>query len=241
MHVHLYEFSDEEVESILSKMPGATLVAVSEDVESLVRVAELASSYKGRVVACAGFHPWNIGEEPIQQAEELLRAAYRMDLACIGEVGLDRRFVPDTWSAQLEVFRAFLEYAVEVDGMVNIHAPDAWRDAFSMLLGAGVRRALFHWYTGPQDLAWAIGEAGYRVSVNPALRIQRKHRAIAKAVPLDYMVLESDGPYNYRGLRLTPLMIPEAIGIVAEEKGVAAEEVAEAAARNSESLLAGIA
>ena len=61
--------------------------------------------------------------------------------------------------------------------------------------------------------------------------------ARAAAAPLEYIVLESDGPYNYRGLRLSPAMIPEAARVVAEIKGVPVERVLEAARRNSERLL----
>ena len=240
MHVHLYEFSDEEVEEILEKDPDLVLVAVSEDVESLERVLELRERFPDRIVACAGLHPWNIGEEPLAQVEELLRTAYRGDLACIGEVGLDRKFVPHTWEVQVQVFEAFLRYAGEVGALVNIHAPDAWADALAMLVDYDIERAMFHWYTGPQDLVGVIGSYGYKVSLNPALRIQKKHRAIARVAPLDYIVLESDGPYNYRGLRLNPLMIRETIEVVAAEKGVEPGAVAEAARWNSERLLSSV-
>jgi len=237
MHVHLYEFSDNEIRDIIEGDPDIVLVAVSDDYESLERTLKLHEEYPERIVPCAGFHPWNIGETPLYQVDEILRTAYRLDIDCIGEVGLDRKFVPQTWETQIEVFRKFVRYAVEVDGFLNIHSPDAWQDALSMLLDAGVRKAMFHWYTGPQNLLPTIGEAGFKVSLNPALKIQRKHLAIARIAPLDYIVLESDGPYNYRGLKLTPLLIREAVSLIAKEKGVNESTVLEAAESNSERLL----
>ncbi len=237
MHVHLYEFSDHEIKDIIENDPDIVLVAVSDDLDSLGRTLSLHEEYPERIVPCAGFHPWNIGEVPLSQVDEILRIAYRSDITCIGEVGLDRKFVPQTWETQVEVFRKFVKHAVEVDGFLNIHSPDAWQDALSMLLDAGAKKAMFHWYTGPQNLLPAIGEAGFKVSLNPALKIQRKHLAIARIAPLDYIVLESDGPYNYRGLKLTPLLIKEAISLVAKEKGVSASDVIEAAKANSERLI----
>lgn len=237
MHVHLYEFSDHEIKNIIEKDPDIVLVAVSDDLESLERTIKLHEEYPERIVPCAGFHPWSIGEAPLSQVDEILRIAYRTDITCIGEVGLDRKFVPQTWETQIDVFGKFVEYAVEVDGFLNIHSPDAWQDALSILLDAGVEKAMFHWYTGPQNLLPAIGEAGFKVSLNPALKIQKKHLAIARIAPLDYIVLESDGPYNYRGLRLTPLLIKEAVGLIAKEKGVSESDVIEAARENSERLL----
>lgn len=237
MHVHLHEFSDEEVEGIVSSDPDLVLVAVSDDLDSFQRTLRLHEALPDRVIPCAGFHPWRVGEAPLSQVDEILRQAYRADVHCVGEVGLDRRFVPHTWEAQLGVFTQFVRYAVEIDGFLNIHAPDAWGDTLSVILGAGVRRAMFHWYTGPQNLIPVIGEAGYMVSLNPALRIQEKHLSVARVTPLKYIVLESDGPYNYRGLRLTPQLIRETIGIIAREKGVSEAEVLAAARANSERLI----
>ncbi|WP_460125710.1 TatD family hydrolase [Stetteria hydrogenophila] len=237
MHVHLYEFSRDEVRGIIESDPGIVLVSVSEDVESFQAVLSLHEEYPDRVVPCVGFHPWNIGKEPLSQVDELIRMAYRSDVACVGEVGLDKKFVPETWETQVQVFGKFVDYAVEVGGFLNIHAPGAWRETLSILADACVERAMFHWYTGPRDLMYVIGEAGLKVSLNPALKIQRKHLEIAREAPLGYIVLESDGPYNYRGLRLTPLLIREAVGIIARERGVSEQEVLEAARANSERLL----
>ena len=238
MHCHCSEFPGSELEAILDSIPGLVVVAVSEDLESLAETVELARRHPGRVVACAGFHPWIIGEKPLSQLDEVLRWAYRLGLGCLGEVGLDRKFVPHTWELQVRVFERVLRAARELDAMVNIHAPDAWADALSMLLDHGVERAMFHWYTGPQTLIHAIGEAGYKISINPALRIQKKHQNIARATPLDYMVTESDGPYNYRGLRLNPAMIPQTIEEIARYHNTTPDRVAEAVALNARRLLA---
>ena len=238
MHCHLHEYSDSEVEEILSSQPGLRIVAVSEDLESLHRTLELASVYGDRIIPCTGLHPWSITEVGEAQAEELARAAYRMDLNCIGEVGLDKKFLPpETWEAQVRVARLFLRLAAELDAYVTLHAPGAWRPLLSLLVEEGVRRAMFHWYTGPLDLIGQIAAFGYKISINPAIRIQEKHRRVAAETPLEAIVFESDGPYNYRGLRLDPRMIPEAQGIVAELKQVSVAEVAEAARINSERLL----
>lgn len=240
MHCHCSEFEWRELEDILEKLRELVIVAVSEDVESLRETIELSNTYRGRIVACAGFHPWLIGERSLGELEEVLRIAYRRGIACYGEVGLDRKFVPQTWDVQVKVFERILREARETSTLLNIHAPDAWADVLALLLDYEIERALFHWYTGPTWLIPAIGEAGYKVSINVALRIQRKHQAIAREAPLEYIVTESDGPYNYRGLRLSPLMIPETIDLIAKLKGVSAVEVREAVARNAERLLVGV-
>lgn len=221
MHCHLHEFSDAEIAEMLESMKGLKVVAVSEDVKSFNRTLDLASSFGGRVVPCAGFHPWSIRDHRIEEAWDLMRLAKRVGVTCVGEVGLDRRFLdPATLPAQARVFEAQLEAAKELGALVNIHAPDAWREALDLLARHGVERAMFHWYSGPVTLVDDIARRGYYISVNVALKVQQRTREVARRVPADRLVLESDGPYNYHGLRLTPLMLPELVDMVAGLRGV---------------------
>ena len=239
MHSHLYEYTRGEVEEILSSDRDLVVVAVSDDPESALTTAELASVYE-RVIPCVGFHPWNIPRGGLEEARESLRLAYRLDAPCIGEVGLDRRFIDEyTWQVQLDLFRGFVELASDMGVMVNIHAPDAWSHAAGILLAYGHPKAVLHWYTGPLPLIRVLAEAGVKVSVNAALRIQRKSMRTALEAPLDSIVFESDGPYEYRGLRLSPLMVRETVRIVAEARGLGFDELADRARLNSERLIKG--
>ena len=240
MHSHLYEYSGGEVSEILDGDRGLIIVAVSDDLDSLRRTYELYESYPDRIIPCVGYHPWNFrgGGGSIESARSVARMGYRLGLTCIGEVGLDKRFVPlDTWSLQVEVFNIFIRLALDMDGFLNIHSPGAWREALMQIKSMNVPRAMFHWYTGPRELIDEVINSGYYISINPALRIQEKHRRIAEYTPLDYIVFESDSPYNYRGLKLHPHMVRESIKIVAGIKGVGEDLVYEAAYRNSIKLI----
>ncbi|MGC9209871.1 MAG: TatD family hydrolase [Acidilobus sp.] len=238
IHCHLAEFSDEEVERMLAAMPGLKIVAVSEDLKSFDRTLDLSQRFRGRVIACAGFHPWSIRDHPIDEAWQLLRLAQREGVQCIGEVGLDRKFLPEeTFGTQRRIFQAFAEAARDLDALLNIHSPGAWREALSLVTEIGVRRAVFHWYTGPLDLIGQIAGRGYFISVNAAAKVQGKSIEVAKAAPLEAIVLESDGPYEYHGLRLTPLMIPDLVKLVAQVKQIDHETAMRAFAHNSERAL----
>ena len=237
MHCHLYEFSNEEIEDIFEKDKELKIVAVSDDLSSLRRTIELQELYPERVIVCAGFHPWNIGKVSLTELDDILRTIYRRDILCIGEVGLDKKFVPETIDLQYEVFKRFLEVARDLDAMVNIHSPNAWKDVLSLLKEFEIKRAMFHWYTGPLSLIEAIGEMGYKISINAAVLIQKKHQEVVKRASLEYIVLESDGPYEYRGLRLTPLMVRRAAEEIAKIKNVNVDEVLKFALNNSLKLL----
>ena len=225
-HCHLHEFLDSRIEEFTRDI---TIVAVSDDYPSSRRTVELASRFNN-VIPCVGIHPWSVDKVPqdeFRNVEKLVENA-----RCIGEVGLDRRFVKETYDKQREVFEAFLRLAREYDLPVNVHAPDAWRDVFNLLLKYDIDRAVIHWYTGPLDLIDDIEAAGYFISINAAIKIQEKSKRVAKEAPLKMLLVESDGPYEYRGLQLEPPMIREAIGIIAELRGSTFDAVAEAIAEN---------
>ncbi|MEM1873088.1 MAG: TatD family hydrolase [Acidilobaceae archaeon] len=239
MHCHLYEYGYEEVSRILEKDRELRVVAVSDDLDSLMRTLELSQIYPDRVVPCAGFHPWNLRRGGgLLEVDEVLRIAYRVGISCLGEVGIDARFVPSyTMQIQREVFLRFLNLARETSSFLVLHTPDAWREVLELLEDFEIDRALFHWYTGPLDLAQLIALRGYKVSINPAIRIQEKHAQIAKSVPLSSIVFESDAPYEYRGLKLSPLMVRDTVKLVAEIRGLSVADLLEVARGNSEKLL----
>lgn len=73
---------------------------------------------------------------------------------------------------------------------------------------------------------------GYYVSINAAIKIQEKSRAVAREAPLGMILLESDGPYEYRGITLEPPMVKDAANIVAEVKGLSVDDVWDAVSAN---------
>ncbi len=237
-HVHLYEFSDKEIESIMENDKELVIVAVSDDVESALRTYEIAELYKGRVVPCVGFHPWNLREgRGLQEAWEAARAAYRLGVTCIGEVGVDRKFVDKSLlSLQIDIFKLMVRMAAELGAGLNIHSPDAWSIVLGILAEEGYGKAILHWYTGPVTLLESMRSLGVKASINAAIRIQKKSIEVAKNAPLDIVVFESDGPYEYKGLRLNPLMTRETIRIVANMRGVNFDTLSEEAARRSLSV-----
>ncbi len=225
-HAHLHEFLESRIAEFVREI---TIAAVSDDYPSSRKTVELSSNYDN-VVPCVGIHPWNVDKvsiDELRQVEKLVAEA-----KCIGEVGLDRRFVPQTFDRQLEFFQTFVNWARDYDLPLNIHAPDAWRDVLEIIRRADVDKALFHWYTGPLNLIQELRDYGYYISINAAIKIQEKSRSVAKEAPLGMILLESDGPYEYRGITLEPPMVKDAAVIIASIKGVSVEDLWDAVADN---------
>ena len=210
-HCHAHELED------LEKYSGIIMVAVSDDYESSVKTLLLSEKHPN-IIPAIGLHPWSLDKAPVEEAYRVSSLLDSHDVRILGEIGLDKRFKPHTWDKQLEVFRIFLREASEHGLAVNLHAPGAWRETLREVLRYEPPVASFHWYTGPLNTLRELVSVGYYVSINPSARIQAKHRMIAREAPLTSLLTESDAPYNYRGIRLDPLMVRESIMIIAEEK-----------------------
>jgi TatD DNase family protein len=221
-HVHCAEL--ENIENYANNSEFV-LVCVADNPQSSYDVIKLSENYKN-IFPCVGVHPWVIHEYSISNIESLLEDAVKNhNIKCLGEVGLDKRFKPYTFYKQLEAFSLFIKYAKEYDLVVNLHAADAWRDVFELIYRNNVNRAYFHWYTGPLDLLRQIEDVGFYVGFNPAWQLQEKHRAIVNQARLESLITESDAPYNYRGLTMTPDLIKKSIEYISNVKNISICEV----------------
>jgi len=213
-HCHLYELSLDLIEKYKGKI---FIVAVSDDLKSSLKTLEIGRRFD-YVLPCVGIHPWEVKYVSLEEVEKVVSLVEEHRLDWLGEVGLDKRFVPETFRKQLEVFKKFLEVGRERKMVLNIHAAGAWKEVFELLVKYDIGRAIFHWYTGPLNLLKEITEAGFFITVNPAVRIQKKLRRIIEATPLKYLLSESDGPYKYRGMLLMPELVRDVIKYIAEIK-----------------------
>jgi TatD DNase family protein len=229
MHAHCTELKD------LDKYRGEyLLVCVSDDLESSSAVLRLVENYE-YVKPCIGVHPWVAHEFSARDVENSLRKLINR-AECLGEVGLDKKFKPETFEKQLEIFNIFVNYAKEYDMVLNLHAAGAWDDVFHIVNSKNINKAYFHWYTGPLHLADQIVGVGYFIGANPALLIQEKHRVVLDYVSLENIITESDSPYYYRGLNLTPELVKEVVLYLSKRRGLHPLKVKEAIYENFKKL-----
>ncbi|MEM0486682.1 MAG: TatD family hydrolase, partial [Sulfolobales archaeon] len=159
------------------------------------------------------------------------------DVLFLGEVGLDKAFHPETFELQIKVFEGFLKLARDYGLGLSVHAAGAWRDTLNLLKEYKVRAAVFHWYTGPLELVNEIVSEGYFIGINPALLIQKKHGLVLERTPIEFILTESDGPYNYRGLTLGPELLEALLKRISEVKSMELEKVSEQVSKNFQKLV----
>lgn len=216
-HTHAYEYSGEELRAI--EKENIRIISVSEDLESSLTNISLGEEHLW-IKPCVGIHPWNVSKISVSVLKELEKIVSKNELACIGEIGLDTKFVPQTIDRQRDFFIAQLRIGKDYGLPFNLHAAGTWTEVFDLLLKMDIEKAVFHWYTGPIDLLNQMKHYGFYISINPSIKIQEKHQRIAEAASLDIILVESDGPYSYRGLKLNSLMIKETITFLSKIKNI---------------------
>ncbi|ADM27705.1 TatD-related deoxyribonuclease [Ignisphaera aggregans DSM 17230] len=234
-HCHLHEYSEESIENDIASL-GIYVLAVSDDYKSSLRTLDLSRRFPW-VIPAVGLHPWNVGDSSLQEARNIIDVIEARDVMVLGEIGLDKKFRYETFDKQIEILKMFLSIARDRNLVVNIHAAGAWREALELLYRYDISLAIIHWYTGPIELLKEIADRGYRITINPAISIQEKHREIVRAAPLEVMLLESDAPYRYRGIDMHPKMVLELYRVIASIKSIDIDSVIDVISRTSEEFL----
>lgn len=231
-HCHLYEF---DLELIKEFQKSTIIVAVSDDIKSSYETLNLARVFNN-VTPCVGVHPWEIGGSKKTDIYEIEKIISQTEVSCLGEIGLDKKFTPKTYNKQLKFFNEFLRLAREYGLSLNLHTAGASKEVFNLIDKYDIEKANFHWYTGPMDLLEKIMERNYTISINPAILIQKRHKSIAEKIHLNNLLTESDGPYRYRGLNLSPSLIPRLVSTLSKIKNIPLETILQAIIDNKQRI-----
>lgn len=249
-HCHLsFPELHDDVEAICAEMAAARVeraLTICTTLEEFPRVHALAS---GRPVLCCtvGVHPDNEGVAEPTVADLLERARLPRVLA-IGETGLDyyrlngRSVEQMAW--QRERFRVHIRAARASGLPLVVHTRSASADTLDILRdeGAGQVRGVFHCFTETREVARAALEMGFLISFSGILSFRNAEdlRAVAREVPLERCLIETDSPYlapvPRRGKVNRPAWVAHVAACLAEVKGVPLAAVAEATTRNFDAL-----
>jgi len=99
---------------------------------------------------------------------------------------------------QKDSFVFHLNLSREFDLPIVIHSRGAWRDCLSMTQEAGVKRALFHWYSGPVDILDKIIDSGFYVSTSPSVAYSPESQKAMAHAPIERILIETDSPVKYK-------------------------------------------
>ncbi|HEV3468893.1 MAG TPA: TatD family hydrolase [Pyrinomonadaceae bacterium] len=206
----------------------------------LERAVAVAESYEG-VYAAAGVHPHDAKLYDEAAERGLLELVGRGRVVAWGEIGLDFHYDHSPRDAQREVFARQLRLARRAGLPVIIHSREADEETVEILrreyAGAG-RGGVMHCFGGGAAMAEAVLGLGFHVSFagNVTFKKAEALREVARAVPLDRLLVETDCPFlspvPFRGRRNEPARVVETARFLAALRGLEAEELGRATTAN---------
>jgi TatD DNase family protein len=237
------------IEAIRADMATAKVdraLVICTTLEEFARVHELAQRYDN-FWASAGVHPDNEQvEEPT--VERLVELCALPKVVGVGETGLDYYRLGDRTIEQMhwqrERFRVHIRCARAVRKPLIVHTRSASSDTLAILREEGARDAggVFHCFTETMETARAALDLGFMISFSGIVTFRNAHdlRDVARFVPLERCLIETDSPYlapvPHRGKVNSPAWVPHVAATVAEAKGISLEQVAQATSANFERL-----
>lgn len=232
-HAHLEEVDDLDSELHLANEMGVVaVIAVGSDKKSNEKVLGIAKRNRGFVFPALGLHPWNLGED-LEDTLDYIESHIE-ECVALGEVGLDFK-IKKSKELQIEAFKGVLELAKRFEKPVIVHSRWAWRETFELVRASGVK-AVFHWYSGPLDILRQMLDFGCYVSATPAVEYSEPHRLAMRESPLDRLLLESDSPVAFRGVKSRPSDVVKVARAVAQLIGASEVKVAEKTTENATRL-----
>ena len=228
-----------------AKAAGVTsMVTISTRVAKFATYAAIAESDPD-IWCTVGTHPLGVVEEPDVPLERLLELSAHPKCVGIGEAGLDYHYDTATRDVAERVFRTHIEAARMTKLPLVIHARDCDDDMIRILadeMGKGTFPAVLHCFSSGPRLAEIGVELGLSVSLSGILTFKKSDeiRAIAKRVPLDRLLVETDAPFlapqKHRGKRNEPSFVVETAKMLADVHGVSDEQMAKITTDNFFSL-----
>jgi TatD DNase family protein len=209
------------------------MVTISTRIKKLPQVLAVAEKYPD-IFCSVGTHPHNAHEELDIDSARLVALTRHPKVVALGEAGLDYHYDKSPRDAQAQGFRQHIAAARETGLPLVIHARQADADMATILedeTGKGAFPAVLHCYTGGRDLAFKAIELGLYIGFTGILTFKNGQdlRDIAKDLPADRLLVETDSPYlaplPYRGKRNEPSYVVETARMLATTPGVSVEEI----------------
>ena len=213
-------------------------LCIGVNYEELPGVLELAAAH-ANIFASVGVHPdYEAVEEPTEVS--LLALASRPKVVAIGETGLDYYRLTGDLEWQRQRFRTHIRAARQCRKPLVIHTRAAAEDTISIMReeNAGEAGGVMHCFTETREVAQAALDQGFYISLSGIVTFKsaKDLKEVAKMVPLERLLIETDSPYlapvPHRGKTNEPAWVKHVAEEIARLRGISVDEVASATTAN---------
>lgn len=241
-HTHLDHFPTQEIDSIVSRAIEnrvGLIISAGTTLESSEQCINLSTAIP-MVFAGVGIHPMNLTEIIDNKTYKALKtlASENPKVACISEIGLDFLPTSPAYDIQIQSFKRQISLARDLAKPIIVHSREAHPDVLKTLVNENARSVggVIHYYQGDLDTAHKYINMGFSISMaKPLLRINELQN-VAKAIPIEFIVLETDSapqPWKkYRHRWTEPFHLTQVAEKLAELKDMSIETIIEKTTQN---------
>lgn len=241
-HAHLDMLNDPKraIEEALEAGVEKIIVPGVEP-DTFEKVIKLADEYEN-VYAQVGVHPSEAQKFSDDTAGRMMELAAHKKVVAIGEIGLDYYWDKTFVDVQKKVFKTQIEIANALKLPVVVHDREAHGDTFEILEQMDAKKVLLHCFSGSLEFAKRCVEKGWFIALGGVVTFKnaKKVRQVAKEIPLEHIMLETDTPYltphPYRGEENAPKYIVLSAKEIANLKDTALSEVERVTTANAQNF-----
>ena len=239
-HCHLDYAAPEERGEIIARARRAgvrTMLTIGTKVSEFPTVRAIAASDPD-IWCSVGIHPHEAAAEGDEAVRQIVDLAADQKVVGIGETGLDFYYEHSPRPRQEAVFRAHCNASRETSLPLIVHTRDADDATIAVLEAERPRAGVIHCFTSGRALAERALELGFFISLSGIVTFKNAGdlRAIARDIPLERLLIETDAPYlapvPMRGKRNEPAFVAHTAAAVAELKGIPVAELARVTREN---------
>ena len=243
-HCHLdFDVFDEDRQETIQRARNAgvaTMVTICTRVTRFDEIRAIAESDEN-IWCSVGIHPHQAEEEPIVSVDDLVSRAAHPKVIGIGETGLDYYYDNSPRELQETSFRTHIAASRETGLPLIVHTRDADEDMADILedeMGKGAFPGVLHCFSSGRQLAERALDIGFYISLSGIVTFKNAEdlRDIAKDVPVDRILVETDSPFlapiPNRGKRNEPSFVVDTAAKVAELKDVDKDALSIASTEN---------
>jgi TatD DNase family protein len=241
-HIDRPEFA-KDLDGVVARAREAgvgIMVNISTRIRKFDHLISVVERFDG-VYGTVGTHPHYAHEELDIPASEIAKLSQHPKIVGIGEAGLDYYYKHSTPEAQADGFRRHIAAARDTGLPLEIHTRDADADTLAILRdehAKGPFPAILHCFTGGRELAMRAVDLGLYVSFSGVVTFKKSEalREIARDVPLDRILVETDAPYlapePYRGKQNEPAYVTHTAKALAAVHDISPQDFAAATTEN---------
>ena len=234
---------DQDREELLASMKDngiGTIVDVGSNMETSTWIVEAVTRYP-MMYGAVGVHPSDTAELKESDIDTLKKYAAMDRILAIGEIGLDYYWDKSFVDLQKEVYVKQILLANKLNLPIVIHDREAHKDAYDLLLEYNQSsKALFHCFSGSVEFMRECVKKGWYIALGGVVTFKNavKMKDVAREIPLDKLVLETDSPYltpvPFRGKPNTPAYVRYVAEEIANLRQIPLNELIDITTNNAE-------